>query len=56
MAGVDLMVLNLPTTAAVEAAVFGENGVEAMRPPQLLIDFSTIAVEQCRAMAHAWKR
>lgn len=48
----DLVVLNLPTPYAVEAAVFGEGGVaEAMRPPQLLVDFSTIAVEQGRDYA-----
>lgn len=45
----DLVILNLPTPYAVEAAVFGEGGVaSAMRPPQLLVDFSTIAVEQGR--------
>ena len=51
-AGVDLVLLNLPTTETVEAAVFGEFGVaSALRPPQLLIDFSTIKVEKCRAFA-----
>jgi len=51
--GADLAVLNLPTPEAVEAAVFGENGVvSALRPPQLLIDFSTIKVYQCKAFAH----
>ena len=50
--GADLVLLNLPTTEAVEAAVFGENGVaSALRPPQLVIDFSTIKVEKCRAFA-----
>jgi 3-hydroxyisobutyrate dehydrogenase-like beta-hydroxyacid dehydrogenase len=50
--GVDLVLLNLPTPAAVEAAVFGPGGVAgAMQPPQLLIDFSTIKVEQGRAYA-----
>jgi 3-hydroxyisobutyrate dehydrogenase-like beta-hydroxyacid dehydrogenase len=45
--GIDLVLLNLPTPAAVEAAVFGPDGVAtAMQPPQLLIDFSTIKVEQ----------
>ena len=44
--------LNLPTTDAVEAVAFGENGVASvMRAPQLLIDFSTIPVEKCRAFA-----
>jgi len=50
--GSDLVLLNLPTPEAVEAAVFGESGVaSAMRPPQLLIDFSTIKVYQCKASA-----
>lgn len=48
--GAEMVVLNLPTGAAVEAAVFGDGGVaNAMRPPQRLVDFSTIPVEQCRA-------
>jgi 3-hydroxyisobutyrate dehydrogenase-like beta-hydroxyacid dehydrogenase len=50
--GVDFVLLNLPTTDAVEQAVFGERGVaSALRPPQLLIDFSTIPVEKCKAFA-----
>jgi 3-hydroxyisobutyrate dehydrogenase-like beta-hydroxyacid dehydrogenase len=50
--GVDLVVLNLPTTEAVEQAVFGEGGVASVvRPPQLVIDFSTIKVDKCRAFA-----
>ena len=50
--GADLVLLNLPTTDAVEAAVFGEHGVASvLRPPQLLIDFSTIPVEKCRTFA-----
>ena len=50
--GVDLVLLNLPTTDAVEQAVFGERGVaSALRPPQLVIDFSTIKVEKCKAFA-----
>jgi hypothetical protein len=50
--GADLVLLNLPTTDAVEQAVFGEAGVaSALRPPQLLIDFSTIKVDKCRAFA-----
>ena len=51
-AGADFVVLNLPTTEAVETAVFGESGVaSAIKPPQLVIDFSTIKVEKCRAFA-----
>lgn len=50
--GADLVLLNLPTPHAVEAAVFGPEGVaEAMAPPQLLVDFSTIKVEQGQAHA-----
>jgi 3-hydroxyisobutyrate dehydrogenase len=48
----DLVLLNLPTTEAVEQAVFGAGGVaSAIRPPQRLIDFSTIKVEKCKAFA-----
>ena len=51
-AGVDLVLLNLPTNEAVEQAVFGDGGVaSALRPPQLLIDFSTIKVDKCKAFA-----
>jgi 3-hydroxyisobutyrate dehydrogenase len=51
-ASADLVLLNLPTPQAVEAAVFGPQGVaSAMRAPQLLVDFSTIAVEQGREFA-----
>ena len=50
--GADLVLLNLPTPHAVEAAVFGPEGVaEAITPPQLLVDFSTIKVEQGQAYA-----
>ena len=46
------MLLNLPTPEAVEAAVFGEYGVASvLRPPQLVIDFSTNKVAQCKAFA-----
>jgi 3-hydroxyisobutyrate dehydrogenase-like beta-hydroxyacid dehydrogenase len=48
--GADLVLLNLPTTDAVEQAVFGDKGVAAaLKPPQLVIDFSTIKVEKCKA-------
>ncbi len=48
--GADLLLLNLPTTDAVEQAVFGERGVaSALRPPQLVVDFSTITVDKCKA-------
>ena len=51
-AGVELVLLNLPTTDAVEEAVFGAGGVAAAaRAPQLVIDFSTIEVDRCKAFA-----
>ena len=50
--GADFVLLNLPTTEAVEQAVFGDAGVAgALRPPQLVIDFSTIRVEKCKSFA-----
>ena len=50
--GADLVLLNLPTTEAVGQAVFGEGGVaSAIRPPQLLVDFSTVKVDKGRAFA-----
>jgi 3-hydroxyisobutyrate dehydrogenase-like beta-hydroxyacid dehydrogenase len=48
----DIILLNLPTTDAVEMAVFGENGVAtAIRPPQLIVDFSTVRVDKGRAFS-----
>lgn len=42
---VDVVLLNLPTTDAVETATFGTDGVASvLRKPQILIDFSTIKV------------
>jgi 3-hydroxyisobutyrate dehydrogenase-like beta-hydroxyacid dehydrogenase len=50
--GADFVLLNLPTTDAVEDAVFGPNGaVEALAPPQLVIDFSTVKVDAGREFA-----
>lgn len=50
--GADLVLLNLPTTEAVEAAVFGGGGVSgALQPPQLVIDFSTVKVDKGKAFA-----
>lgn len=50
--GADLVLLNLPTTDAVEAAAFGPDGVaSAIAPPQLVIDFSTVKVDKGRAFA-----
>jgi 3-hydroxyisobutyrate dehydrogenase-like beta-hydroxyacid dehydrogenase len=52
VAGADLVLLNLPTAAAVQEAAFGPLGVAgAMRPPQRLVDFSTIPVDHGRAHA-----
>jgi 3-hydroxyisobutyrate dehydrogenase len=48
----DIILLNLPTTDAVEMAVFGKNGVAtAIRPPQLIVDFSTVKVDKGRAFS-----
>ena len=42
---VDVVLLNLPTTDAVETATFGTDGVASvLRKPQILVDFSTIKV------------
>lgn len=49
---VDVVLLNLPTNQAVEETVFSKKGlVEVLRPPQLVVDFSTIPVEACRSHA-----
>lgn len=46
------ILLNLPTTDAVEQAVFDENGIASVvRPPQLVVDFSTVDVARGKAMA-----
>ena len=51
-AGVEFVLLNLPTTDAVEEAVFGRHGVATVvRAPQLIIDFSTIEVDKCKAFS-----
>lgn len=48
----DIVVLNLPTTDAVEDVMFGTGNIaEAMRQPQLLVDFSTITVDKSRVFA-----
>ena len=49
---VDFVLLNLPTTEAVEAAAFGAQGVaQALNPPQLVVDFSTVKVDSGREFA-----
>ena len=51
-AGVDAVLLNLPTTEAVETAMFGPTGVaRALEPPQILVDFSTIKLDKGRSFA-----
>ena len=53
---VELVLLNLPTTDAVEQAVFGERGVASgLKPPQLVIDFSTVKVDKGKAFAEKLK-
>ena len=50
--GTDFILLNLPTTEAVAAAIFGPDGLDkALNPPQLIIDFSTIKVDAARDCA-----
>jgi len=48
----EFVLLNLPTTDAVEQAVFGPDGVAtAITFPQLVVDFSTNEVARGRALA-----
>ena len=50
--GVDVVLLNLPTNAAVEDAMFRADGVaSAVTAAQLVVDFSTIPVDECRSHA-----
>lgn len=50
-AGAELILLNLPTVESVETAVFGAGGLAGtVNAGQVIIDFSTIPVERCRAM------
>ena len=50
--GADVILLNLPTNDAVKDAVFGANGVaSAASAKQLVVDFSTIPVDECRSHA-----
>jgi 3-hydroxyisobutyrate dehydrogenase len=45
----DFVLLNLPSARAVDTAVFGTTGLAtALRPPQLVVDFSTIPAAECR--------
>src|SRR5687768_6475019 len=47
--GADVVLLNLPTNEAVEDAV--SKLIPVLRAPQLVVDFSTIPVDACRAHA-----
>ncbi len=50
--GVDVILLNLPTNDAVKGAMFGSGGVaSAASAQQLVVDFSTIPVDECRSHA-----
>jgi 3-hydroxyisobutyrate dehydrogenase-like beta-hydroxyacid dehydrogenase len=50
--GKDVVLLNLPTNDAVKQAVFGADGVaSAVTANQLVVDFSTIPVDECRSHA-----
>jgi 3-hydroxyisobutyrate dehydrogenase-like beta-hydroxyacid dehydrogenase len=50
--GADAVLLNLPTTEAVEAAMFGPTGAaRSLEPPQIVVDFSTIRIDKGRAFA-----
>lgn len=45
----ELVLLNLPSAQAVEEAAFGSHGFAGrLRPPQLVVDFSTIPAAACR--------
>src|SRR3954471_13792602 len=55
-AGVEAVLLNLPTNEAVEEAVFGARGVAgAIKPPQLMVDFSTVKVENAKRFSESLK-
>lgn len=55
-AGVDAVLLNLPTNEAVEEAVFGAKGVaSAAKSPQLVVDFSTVKVENGKRFSQLLK-
>jgi 3-hydroxyisobutyrate dehydrogenase len=49
VAGADVVLLNLPTNEAVEDVL--EKLLPVLRAPQLVVDFSTIPVDACRAHA-----
>ncbi len=50
--GADVVLLNLPTNDAVKDAMFRRDGVASvMTEKQLVVDFSTIPVDECRSHA-----
>jgi 3-hydroxyisobutyrate dehydrogenase-like beta-hydroxyacid dehydrogenase len=50
--GAYVVALNLPTNEAIEQVVFGKDGlIGVLKAPQLVVDFSTIPVDACRAHA-----
>jgi 3-hydroxyisobutyrate dehydrogenase-like beta-hydroxyacid dehydrogenase len=52
----EVVLLNLPTPATVEQAVFGEKGIaSSIKNPQLIVDFSTVKVGQGKALAERLK-
>ena len=54
--GAELVLLNLPTTDAVEQAAFGEKGIfTSIKNPQIVVDFSTVKVEKGKAFAEKLK-
>lgn len=55
-ADAELILLNLPTTDAVEAAVFGDQGVSSLiKRPQLVVDFSTVKVDKGKSFSEQLK-
>ena len=54
MQGADVIALNLPTNEAVEDVL--SKLVPVLRAPQLVVDFSTIPVQACRAHAEKLRR
>jgi len=52
VAGAGIIVLNLPTTEAVETVVFGPDGIAGvLNGRQVVVDFSTISVAKGKALA-----
>jgi len=53
----ELVLLNLPSAQAVEEAAFGAHGFAGrLRPPRLVVDFSTIPAATCREFAERVKK